>query len=423
MAVSLKIKNITAREILNSRGIPTLEVILTTKSGITVSAGVPAGASTGKREALDLRDNDMKRYRGKGVLKALNNVNHKIAPKLTTKTFKDLQAFDDALIALDKSSQKTKLGGNAMVGVSIAAAKAFAAESSMTIYQYIAKAYGFTVGSELPIPMMNIFNGGKHADTNLDIQELIVVPMRKKLMTERVRMGAEIFSALREVLKDSGYDTDVGDEGGFAPDIYATTEALRMIMIAIRNSGYVPGKDVGLAFDVGANTMYDEKKKQYRFKLDANFFSPHQLIALYEVWEEQFPIISIEDGLSEDDWDNWALMTQKLGKDMMIVGDDLFTSNVAMLEKGIKIGAANAILIKPNQIGTISETVQTVKLAKKHDMKVVVSHRSGETNDDFIADFAVGVGADFVKFGAPNRGERVAKYNRLLAIEDDLMHS
>ena len=422
MAASLKIKELHAREILNSRGIPTLEVVLTTKSGRSVIAGVPAGASVGSREALDLRDNDPKRFNGYGVLKAIQNVNFKIAPVLKKKTFKTPQDFDKALLALDSTAQKKKLGGNAMIGVSLAAARGFAAEAEEPLYRYLKKAYNFEETVLLPTPMMNIFNGGKHADTNLDIQEIMIVPQRKKLLSEKTRMGSEIFYALKDVLLEAGYDTDIGDEGGYAPDIHATVEAIRMVILAIGRAGYVAGKDVSLAFDVGANTMYDMQAKKYRFKLDANFLTPAQLISLYEVWEEQFPIMSIEDGLGEDDWENWAIMTERLGKNMMIVGDDLFTSNVKMLEEGIKKKAANAVLIKPNQIGTLTETVETVHLAQDNDMKVILSHRSGETNDDFIADLAIAVGADYTKFGAPNRGERVAKYNRLLAIEDDLLH-
>lgn len=422
MAASLKIKDLHAREILNSRGIPTLEVILTTSTGKRITAGVPAGASTGSREALDLRDNDAKRFNGHGVLKAIQNVNFKIAPKLKRKTFKKPQALDTALLALDSTAQKKKLGGNSIIGVSLAGARALAAEAEVPLYRYLQEVYDFDKHTDMPTPMMNIFNGGKHADTNLDIQEIMIVPMRKKLFSERLRMGSEIFYALKEVLIQSGFDSDIGDEGGYAPDVHATVEAIRMIMLAIRKAKYEPGKEVSIAFDIGANTMYDEKMKKYRFKLDANFLSPAQLIALYEVWEEQFPIVSIEDGLHEDDWDNWSVMNGRIGKDMMIVGDDLFTSNVKMLQKGIKKKAANAILIKPNQIGTLTETIETVKLAQQHAIKTIISHRSGETNDAFIADLAIAVGADFVKFGAPNRGERVAKYNRLLAIEDELLH-
>jgi len=418
----IKIKSVTAREILDSRGQPTIEVSIETSGGSLVSSSVPAGRSKGRHEAVELRDGDKRRYRGLGVFNAVHNVTSIISPKIKNKTISSLPALDKILLSLDSSKEKKKLGANALLGVSMAGAKAFASENKLPLYRYLNSAYALPKIKEMPTPMMNIFNGGRHADTNLDIQELMVIPKRKKLLSERIRMGVEIFYALADVLKTSGYDTDTGDEGGYSPDIHATTEAIRMIMLAIKDAGYIAGKEVFLAFDVGASTLYDERMKQYRFKLDASFYTTRQMITLYEVWRDEFPLLVLEDGLFEDDWESWTLLTEHLGKDMLIVGDDLFVSQKERLLRGIKSKAANAILIKPNQVGTITETMETIKLAHEHKMAVIISHRSGETNDDAIADLSVAAQAQYVKFGAPNRGERVSKYNRLTAIEEEVMH-
>lgn len=415
----MKIKQVIAREILDSRGNPTVEAKVILESGIWAKAGVPSGASTGVHEAWELRDGDKKRYAGQGVLKAVKNVNTKIDKALKGMDIFKQEEIDGAMIKLDGTENKKKLGANAILSVSLACARTAALAKNQELYEYIASSFGFK-SLKLPTPSFNIFNGGKHADTNLDFQEFMVMPILKTSFKEKVRMGSEIFHELGHVLKKAGFDTDVGNEGGYAPDIHSSVQAIELIMAAIINAGYKPGKDIGLGIDVGSSTLYNSETKKYIFKLDHANFTSNTLIGLYHEWLRKFPIISIEDGLAEDDWDGWRELNEELGKDMLLIGDDLFVTNIKRLRKGLKEKAANAILIKPNQVGTLSETIECVKLAQKHGLKVMVSHRSGETCDDFIADLAVAVGADFIKSGSLSRGERLAKYNRLMEIEDML---
>lgn len=416
-----KIKEIIAREILDSRGNPTIETKVILDNGLAAKASVPSGASTGVHEAWELRDGDLKRYGGLGVLKAIKNVNTKIAAELKGVDIKEQEKIDQAMIALDGTSNKKKLGANAILSVSLACARAGSASSGMELYEYIALTYGFKkTGFKLPTPSFNIFNGGKHADTNLDFQEFMILPLVKASFREKVRMGAEIFHELGRVLKKAGFDTDVGNEGGYAPDIFSSVQAIELIVAAMINTGYKPGKDVGLGIDVGSSELYNKETKKYIFKLDRAHFSTNTLIGLYYEWFRKFPIISIEDGLAEDDWEGWQELTRELGDEMLLIGDDLFVTNVARLRKGLKEKVANAVLIKPNQVGTLSETIETIRLAQKHHYKIMVSHRSGETTDDFIADLAVAVGSDFIKSGSLSRGERLAKYNRLMEIEEQL---
>ncbi len=428
-----KIKNIIAREILDSRGNPTIETRVTLDNGVTAKASVPSGASTGVHEACELRDNDRERYRGKGVLKAVKHVNTAIFKILKGMDVADQEKIDGAMIKLDSTENKRKLGANAILSVSLACARTSARAEGVELYEYIAKTYRFNEGLKLPIPSFNIFNGGKHADTNLDFQEFMIMPLTppsrqtdggkgaKKTFAEQVRMGAEIFHELGHVLKDAGFDTDVGNEGGYAPDIVSSVQAIELIIAAIINAGYKPGEEVGLGIDVGSSELYNPKTKKYIFKLDQAQFSSATLKDLYYEWFRKFPIISIEDGLAEDDWDGWKEITRELGSEMLLIGDDLFVTNIKRLRRGIKERAANAVLIKPNQVGSLTETIQCIKLAQKHKYKIMVSHRSGETSDDFIADLAVAVGADYIKSGSLSRGERLAKYNRLMEIEGGLI--
>jgi enolase len=442
-----KIKAIIAREILDSRGNPTVEAKVTLGNGITAKAKAPSGASTGTHEAWELRDNDKKRFHGKGVLKAVNNVNQAIFKKLKGANVFKQELIDNALIKLDGTENKKKLGANAILPVSLACARAGALAKKQELYDYIAKIYKFNKAYRLPIPSFNIFNGGKHADTNLDFQEFMIMPIgydaklrknanpriansksikaggskikKQKLpFAEMVRTGAEIFHELGFVLKEAGFDTDVGNEGGYAPDIYSSVQAVELIMAAIIQAGYEPGKNIGLGIDVGSSELYNKRTSKYIFKLDQAQFTSVTLNDLYYEWFRKFPIISIEDGLAEDDWEGWKALTRELGKEMLLIGDDLFVTNIKRLRKGIKERAANAILIKPNQVGTLTETIECIKLAQKHKYKIMISHRSGETCDDFIADLAVAVGADYIKSGSLSRGERLAKYNRLMEIEE-----
>ncbi|MCK5459622.1 phosphopyruvate hydratase, partial [Candidatus Parcubacteria bacterium] len=372
------------------------------------------------------------RYNGLGVLRAVKNVNTKINRLLKGVDIRRQEEIDKKLIALDNAKNKKQIGANAILGASLACCRVAATAKKEPLYKYISNCFRFknSVDIKLPIPMFNIFNGGVHADTNLDFQEFMIVPIAKKVLKKRktlnrnsaeyTRMGSEIFKELGKVLKERGLDTDVGNEGGYAPDIYSSTQAVDMIIAAIMRAGYMPGKDIGISIDVGSSVLYNEHKKKYIFKLDNAAFTNTTLIGLYHEWFRKYPIISIEDGLAEDDWKGWQEFTELLEDEIMIIGDDLFVTNIDRLKKGIRKGAANAILIKPNQIGTLTETIQCVKLAQENNYKIIVSHRSGETNDDFITDLAVGVGADYLKAGAPNRGERVAKYNRLMEIEEEL---
>ncbi len=414
-----KIKNIVAREILDSRGNPTIETKIILEDETIAKASVPSGASTGKHEAYELRDNDRKRYGGKGVLKAVENVNKIIAKKLIGLDVNAQEKIDQAMIKLDGTESKKKLGANAILSVSLACARTAAKSQKLELYEYIAKTYKLDKKYKLPIPAFNIFNGGKHADTNLDFQEFMIIPIAKKSFSEYVRMGAEIFHELGLVLRKAGFDTDVGNEGGYAPDIISSVQAIELIIAAMINAGYKPAEDIGLGTDVGSSELYNNKLKKYIFKLDQANFTSNNLVGLYYEWFRKYPIISIEDGLAEDDWEGWQELTKELGDEMLIIGDDLFTTNIDRLRLGLKNKAANAILIKPNQVGTLSETIDCIKFAKKHNYKIMVSHRSGETSDDFIADLAVAVNADYIKAGSLSRSERLAKYNRLMEIEQD----
>ncbi len=415
-----KIKQITAREILDSRGNPTIETKVILANGITAKASAPSGASTGVHEAYELRDNN-KRYGGKGALKAVRNVETKIAAKLKGVDVTKQEKIDDLMIKLDGTKNKKKLGANAILSVSLACVRAGAVCKKQELYEYINKRYALRVTRyAMPTPSFNIFNGGKHADTNLDFQEFMILPLKKNSFAEKVRMGAEIFHELGRVLKKAGFDTDVGNEGGYAPDIVSSVQAIELIMAAIIKAGYQPGKDIGIGIDVGSSELYNKETKKYIFKLDQANFTSNNLIGLYNEWFRKYPIISIEDGLAEDDWQGWQELNKELGDDMLLIGDDLFVTNVNRLRRGLKEKAANSILIKPNQVGTLTETIGCIKLAQKHNYKVMISHRSGETCDDFIADLAVAVGADYIKAGSLCRGERVAKYNRLMEIEESL---
>ncbi|OGF27284.1 phosphopyruvate hydratase [Candidatus Falkowbacteria bacterium RIFOXYB2_FULL_34_18] len=416
-----KIKQIKAREILDSRGNPTIETKIILTNGVITKASVPSGASTGMHEAWELRDGDKKRYNGKGVLRAVENVNTKIFEKLKGVSVANQEKIDKEMIKLDGTKNKKKLGANAILSVSLACARAAAINQNEELYAYIANIYKFKKPNKIPTPSFNIFNGGKHADTNLDFQEFMILPLKDIKFSEKVRMGSEIFHELGHVLREAGFDTDVGNEGGYAPNIYSSIQAVELIIAAIVNAGYKPGEDIGLGTDVGSSELYNKETKKYIFKLDKAVFSSHTLIDLYYEWFRKFPIISIEDGLSEDDWDGWRELNKELGSEMLLIGDDLFVTNLDRLRIGLKEKAANAILIKPNQVGTLTETVECIKLAQKHNYKVMASHRSGETCDDFIADLSVAVGADYIKAGSLSRGERLAKYNRLMEIEEEII--
>jgi enolase len=415
-----KIKSLVAREILDSRGYPTIETKITLSSGLSAKASVPSGASTGEHEAHELRDNDRNRYRGKGVLKAVKNVNETINKKLKGKLVTKQEEIDDMMIKLDGTENKNKLGANAILSVSLAVARAGALSKKQSLYEYIYKTYKFKHKFTLPRPYFNIFNGGLHADTNLDFQEFMIVPLKENTFAEKVRIGAEIFHTLGEVLKSANYDTDIGNEGGYAPDIDSSIQALELILAATLEAGYEPGVDIGLGTDVGSSELYDKKTKKYIFPLDNASFSKDTLSGLYYEWLNQYPFVSIEDPLDQDDWEGWSELNKQIGSEVMIVGDDLFVTNEKRLRKGLEKNAANTILIKPNQVGTLSETISCIKLAQKHDYEIMASHRSGETTDDFIADLAVATGAGHIKAGSLSRGERLAKYNRLMEIEQEL---
>ena len=410
-----EIIDIYAREILDSRGNPTVEVEVALESGVMGRAGLPSGASTGEREALELRDGDKSRYLGKGVLKAVAHVNEIIAPELIGWEASDQVGIDKKLLELDGTDFKTKLGANALLGVSLACAKAAAEDAGLPLYQYI----GGANAKELPLPMMNILNGGEHADNNVDIQEFMIMPSGASSFKEALRMGAEIFHNLKKVLSAKGYNTAVGDEGGFAPDLKSNEEALQVIVEAIEAAGYKAGEDVLLALDVAASELYKDGK--YILENEAQpEKTAADMVALYEDLISRYPIISIEDGLAENDWDGWKLMTEKLGDKIQIVGDDLFVTNTKILKEGIDKGIANSILIKVNQIGTLTETLEAIEMAKRAGYTAVVSHRSGETEDTTIADLAVATNSGQIKTGSLCRSDRVAKYNQLLRIEDEL---
>jgi len=411
-----KIKNIVAREILDSRGNPTVEARVELDDGTVAKAGVPSGASTGIHEAWELRDGDNKRYGGKGVLKAVNNVNEIIAPKLIGHDVADQEGIDKLMIDLDGTANKKKLGGNAILAVSLTCARAAAFSQKKELFEYLNESFFKGKEKSLPVPLFNIFNGGKHADTNLDFQEFLIIP-KKQEASKMVQVGAEIFHELGRVLKESDYDTDVGAEGGYAPDLDSSIDAIEFIMAATIRAGYKPGEDIRLGTDVGSSVLYNAATKKYVFPLDDAYFTSDNLIGLYHEWLRKYPFFYLEDGLTEDDWEAWRELTTELGDNMLIVGDDLFVTNPDRLRQGLKEKAANAIIIKPNQVGTLTETIECVKLAQKHNYKTIVSHRSGETVDDFIVDLAVAAGADYLKTGSLSRGERLAKYNRLLEIE------
>lgn len=432
-----KIVHISAREILDSRGDPTVEATVVAEHDVRGVASVPSGASRGSGEAHELRDAERHRYWGKGVRQAVRNVDVTIARALRGKEVTDQKGIDGTLIKLDGTAQKDNLGGNALLAVSLASARAGANVSGLPLYAYLRVLYSLPSHSGLmPVPMMNIINGGKHADTNLDIQEIMVVPhleqtksahtTRRTLshFAEMVRAGSEIYHALGTVLHEQGFDTDVGGEGGYAPNMDSTVGALNLVMEGILRAGYAPGRDVSMAMDVGASTLYDERKKAYFLSLDGALMTSAQLIEVYHEWQHTYPLIALEDGLAEDDWDAWKVLTSQMrraSKKFLVVGDDLFVTNIQRLKKGIKKGTANAIIIKPNQIGTLTEAVHTATYAALNGYTLVASHRSGETEDTFIADLAVALGCRYIKAGAPARGERTAKYNRLMAIERELV--
>jgi len=410
-----EIQDIYAREILDSRGNPTVEVEVYLESGAMGRADVPSGASTGEREALELRDGDKSRYLGKGVLKAVENVNEVIAEALLGWEGSDQVGIDRKLIELDGTHDKSKLGANAILGVSLACAKAAAEESGLPLYQYL----GGSNAKELPLPMMNILNGGAHADNNVDIQEFMIMPVGADSFKEALRMGAEIFHALKKVLKSKGYNTAVGDEGGFAPDLKSNEEALKVIIEAINAAGYKPGDEVVLALDVASSELFKDGKYSLENEKQP-VKTAKELVDFYEDLVDRYPIISIEDGMAENDWDGWKLMTERLGDKIQIVGDDLFVTNTDILREGIEKGIANSILIKVNQIGTLTETLDAIEMAKRAGYTAVISHRSGETEDTTIADLAVATNAGQIKTGSLCRTDRICKYNQLLRIEDEL---
>ena len=416
----LKIESVEALEVLDSRGNPTVQVEVITDGGFCGVAKVPSGASTGSFEAVELRDNDEERYMGKGVKKAVENVNRTIAKKITGMNVYDQLKIDQKLIDIDGTDNKEKLGANATLGVSLAVAKAAANSLGMTLYNYI----GGVNAKKLPTPMMNILNGGKHSDNNISSQEFMIMPTSGKDFAENLQMGVETYHNLKKVLKSKGYSVAVGDEGGFAPNLQSEEEALDVIVEAIKKAGYIPGKDISIALDVASTEMYDEAKKVgkngYLFWKTGTFKTSDEMIDYLEELVQKYPIVSIEDGLAEEDWNSWKKLTQKLGSKIQLVGDDLFVTNTDRLRKGIRNKVANSILIKLNQIGTLTETLDAIELAKKNGYKAVISHRSGETEDTTIADLAVATNSGQIKTGAPCRTDRVSKYNRLLNIEAEI---
>lgn len=410
-----EIDHIHAREILDSRGNPTVEADVILAGGDMGRAAVPSGASTGEHEAVELRDNNPKRYAGKGVLNAVANVNHVIAKELKGKNALDQPAIDRLLIDLDGTANKSNLGANALLAVSMATARAAANFQKLPLYRYL----GGDVANTLPVPMMNIINGGAHADNNVDFQEFMIVPAGAEKFSEALRMGGEIFHTLKSVLKKKGYATSVGDEGGFAPNLKSNEEAIETILEAISQSGYRAGEDVLLGLDPAASEFYDGSAYVFK-KSNGRKLSSKQMIAFWKDWTEKYPIISIEDGMAENDWDGWKALTDELGQRVQLVGDDLFVTNTKFLKKGIELGVANSILIKVNQIGTLTETLDCIELAKSSGRTAVISHRSGETEDAFIADLAVATNAGQIKTGSLSRSDRIAKYNQLWRIEEEL---
>lgn len=414
------IKKIFAREILDSRGNPTVEVEIELESGVKTSAAVPSGASTGAYEALELRDGDKGRYGGLGVQKAVANVNEKIAEKVVGMDVFQQEKIDEAMLTLDGTENKSNLGANAILGVSLAVCRAGAMEKEIPLYKYIAKTFKFPAKFKLPIPMFNVVNGGMHSDSGLSIQEYKIVPDGIKTFKEQLRAGSEIFYALKKLIAANGQTTSVGDEGGFAPKLESNSEPLELINKAFAEAGYAGGKQVNIGVDCAASSFFDEKDEKYVFKPENVMLSKEMLVNIYNEWIAKYNVISVEDGLNENDWDGWAMMNEKIGQKVMLIGDDLLVTNVARLQTAIEKKACNAVLIKVNQIGSLTETINCIKLAQKNSMKIVISHRSGETTDDFISDLAVGTGAEYMKSGSLSRGERICKYNRLLRIEEEL---
>ncbi|MEY4593688.1 MAG: hypothetical protein RIQ47_98 [Bacteroidota bacterium] len=411
------IAEIRARQILDSRGNPTVEVDVITDNGVVGRAAVPSGASTGAHEAAELRDGDAKRYLGKGVLKAVNNVNKTLNEELRGLPITEQATIDQAMIKLDGTDNKSHLGANAILGVSLAVAKAAAIETGQPLYRYV----GGVNARVLPVPMMNILNGGAHADNAIDFQEFMVMPVGASSFSESLRMGAEVFHHLKSVLKKKGLSTNVGDEGGFAPNFKSNEEAIQSVMDAIVSAGYTPGKDIFIAMDAATTEFYDAASGNYIFKKSTgDKLTPKQMADFWADWVSRYPIVSIEDGLAEDDWDGWKHLTDQLGKKIQLVGDDLFVTNVNRLSKGINEGIANSILVKVNQIGTLTETIQAVEMAHRNGYTSVMSHRSGETEDSTIADLAVALGTGQIKTGSASRSDRIAKYNQLLRIEEGL---
>lgn len=414
------IASINARQILDSRGNPTVEVDVITTSGVIGRAAVPSGASTGKHEAVELRDGEKKRYGGKGVMKAVKNVNEAISKILQGVSVFAQTDIDNMMLALDETENKSNLGANAILGVSLAVSHAAAQELGLPLFRYI----GGICANELPLPMMNILNGGAHGDNSIDFQEFMIMPVNTDSFSEALRMGAEVFHALKKVLHDKGFSTNVGDEGGFAPNLKSNEEGIQMVMKAIESAGYRPGHDIYIAMDAATTEFYDEASKMYVFKKSTgDKLTSSELVGFWKDWCNRYPIISIEDGLAEDDWDGWKLMTQELGNKIQLVGDDLFVTNVKRLQQGIDQGIANSILVKVNQIGSLTETINTVQLAKSKMYTTVMSHRSGETEDSTIADLAVALGTGQIKTGSLSRSDRMAKYNQLLRIEETLGNS
>ncbi|MCB0769548.1 MAG: phosphopyruvate hydratase [Flavobacteriales bacterium] len=410
------IAKIHAREILDSRGNPTLEVDVWTDTGHMGRAAVPSGASTGAHEAAELRDGDKKRYLGKGVLKAVENVNNALNAELQGVLVTEQGLIDRALIALDGTPNKSNLGANAILGVSLAVAKAAASETNMPLYRYV----GGVNACTLPVPLMNILNGGAHADNKVDVQEFMIMPIGASHFAEGLRMGAEVFHQLKAVLKKKGLSTNVGDEGGFAPDLASNEDALKLVMQAIEQAGFKPGEDIVLALDCASTEFYDAKKGRYTLESTGDTLTSDEMVAMWTDWTKRYPIVSIEDGMSEDDWDGWKKLTVSIGGKVQLVGDDLFVTNTKRLREGIDKGIANSILVKVNQIGTLTETIEAVEMAHRAGFTSVMSHRSGETEDSTIADLAVALNCGMIKTGSASRSDRIAKYNQLLRIEEQL---
>ncbi|WKV14019.1 phosphopyruvate hydratase [Marivirga harenae] len=410
------IENIHARQILDSRGNPTVEVEVFTSNGGFGRAAVPSGASTGIHEAVELRDKDKSIFMGKGVLKAVDNVNGAIAEELIGFSVFEQNLIDKIMIELDGTDNKAKLGANAILGVSMACAKAAAQLSGQSLYRYI----GGVNANTLPVPMMNILNGGSHADNKIDFQEFMVMPVNAESFSEALRMGTTVFHHLKEVLKSKGLSTNVGDEGGFAPNIESNEQAIEVVLTAIEKAGYKPGEDIFIALDAAASEFYDEGKKKYVFESTGEELTSEEMVAYWKRWTDKYPILSIEDGMQEDDWEGWEKLTREIGRTVQLVGDDLFVTNTKRLQRGIDEKIGNSILIKVNQIGTLTETINAIRMADKASYKNIISHRSGETEDTFIADLAVAMGSGQIKTGSASRSDRMAKYNQLLRIEEEL---